>query len=91
MRTIEVIDNIQMTRGRYRRTDPGVDRVNDLVLAPEGSTGGSVSIGRGGDDLDDSSFAGSNLEDDLQSELRRRSRRSTAKRCVAAVAVLCVG
>lgn len=97
MRTIEVIDNIQMTRGRYFRPEGGFVGGRD-----GGGDGGgsprragtiddlSLSVSEGGGGAgggDGASFAGSDLERDLEREYARRSVRKAAKRIAVVLAL----
>ena len=78
---MEVIDNIQTSRGRY----------NDLALATEDNTNNNSSAFEIESSRPSGSFEnddGSTLEQDLERELTRRSRKRLAKFCL--VGMVCV-
>eukprot|EP00581_Thalassiosira_minuscula_P015866 CAMPEP_0183715798 /NCGR_PEP_ID=MMETSP0737-20130205/9897_1 /TAXON_ID=385413 /ORGANISM="Thalassiosira miniscula, Strain CCMP1093" /LENGTH=1093 /DNA_ID=CAMNT_0025944953 /DNA_START=135 /DNA_END=3416 /DNA_ORIENTATION=- len=99
---MEVIDRIQQSRYRRTDADDAADNeleggtqtttasgryhggMNDLVLTMENNAA-SNSNNNASDDI---SFAGSDLEGDLERELTRRALRSVAKKCIAGAALI---
>lgn len=96
MRTIEVVEQLGVSRGRYARTNADGGDIEFADNSPTGSKSSRSSRRSRIDDLalgdDDDSVAGESLGGDLESQLERevtrRAVRRTAKRCVVVALVL---